>query len=89
MAKSALPALDGNNGASGLNDVERERAAQTESDAVVDLDNNRLALRISVILVRNSHQPATDGRQYPEAQGTRTDRHHGGGGSDERSAHCE
>ena len=41
MAETTLPALDGDDGRARLDDVELERAAKTEPDAVVDLPKAR------------------------------------------------
>ena len=37
VAQTALPSLDGNDRRTGLEQVERERATETEPDTVVDL----------------------------------------------------
>lgn len=44
VAKTTLPALNGDDGRAGLDDVELEGAAETEADTVVDIDLPLVAL---------------------------------------------
>jgi hypothetical protein len=80
VAKTALPALNGNNSAAGGDDIELEGVRQAELNAVVDLDIWRMCefyqnCRGDI----SSHRFAIGEPQHHGARGNGTDSSHGGG----------
>lgn len=86
VSKTTLPALHSNNGGASLDDVQLQRIAQTEANAVVDLKTIWSAQHLRTTLARHLHRSATGGPQYPWARGSGRDSIPCGGEFDERSA---